>query len=119
MKHLLFVDHEPRILERINRMLGHRQAEWAMEFASQPHLAFEAIDRQQYDIIVCDVNFPGRRGGFALLEEPRTQGPGLRCNSYYHRGDPFGCLNSYNFVFAFATTKTLCSAGATSPYLYS
>ena len=42
MKHLLFVDHEPRILERINRMLGHRQAEWAMEFASQPHLAFEA-----------------------------------------------------------------------------
>lgn len=75
MKHLLFVDHEPRILERINRMLVHRQEEWSMEFASKPHLAFEAIDRQMYDIIICDVNFPGRRGGFALLEELRDVQP--------------------------------------------
>lgn len=73
MKQLLFVDNEPRILNRIMRMLMHREHEWQMAFVSSPNDAFQAIAQHPYDVVVCDAHFPGRRGGGALLEELRDE----------------------------------------------
>jgi len=76
MKHILFVDDEPRVLEGLQRMLRPFRHEWRMTFASGGSEALEILARGPFDVLVTDMRMPGMDGP-QLLEVVRTQFPSL------------------------------------------
>jgi HD-like signal output (HDOD) protein len=68
MKSILFVDDEPNILERLQRMLFPLQREWAMAFASSGPKALELLEQRRFDVVVSDMRMPGMDGAQLLAE---------------------------------------------------
>jgi putative two-component system response regulator len=68
MKHLLFVDDEPRILDGLRRTLRPQQEIWTCHFATSVDEAWEKIEGQPLDVVVSDINMPGKNG-LSLLEK--------------------------------------------------
>jgi putative nucleotidyltransferase with HDIG domain len=58
MKRVLFVDHQPRVLEGLKRMLRPLREEWTMDFARGGRAALRQLAEYRYDVLVTDVSMP-------------------------------------------------------------
>lgn len=76
MRHILFVDDEPRVLEGLRRMLHTLRHEWQMAFASSGAQALEILALMPFDVLVTDMRMPGMDGA-QLLEAVRTRFPSV------------------------------------------
>lgn len=76
MKHILFVDDEPRVLEGLRRMLRPLRHEWQMAFASSGAQALDILALMPFDVLVTDMRMPGMDGA-QLLEAVRTRFPSV------------------------------------------
>lgn len=74
MKHILFVDDEPNILDGLQRMLFPLQREWHMVFASSGSRALEIMQNEHFDVVVTDMRMPGMDGA-SLLAEVKKRHP--------------------------------------------
>ena len=74
MKHLLFVDDEPRVLEGLKRNLHSMRHEWETEFVLDGKEALIQLGSKQFDVIISDMRMPGMDGA-ALLEQARQRFP--------------------------------------------
>jgi len=74
MKHILFVDDEPNILQGLRRMLRGLRHEFTMHFAASGREALELMRQQEIDVIVSDMRMPGMDGA-TLLEDIRRDYP--------------------------------------------
>jgi HD-like signal output (HDOD) protein len=74
MRHVLFVDDEPHVLDSLRDALRSRRAEWTMAFACGSEAALEALEKQEYDVVVSDMRMPGMDGA-DLLARVRTLQP--------------------------------------------
>ncbi len=68
---VLFVDDEVFILDGLKRMLRNRRDRWSMSFATSVDEALELLGTTEFDVVVSDINMPGR-DGFDLLSTLRT-----------------------------------------------
>jgi DNA-binding NtrC family response regulator len=73
-KRVLLVDDEPGILRMFRTALQH--AGFDIEEASNGHLALERLEKASFDVVVSDINMPGR-DGFELLRGVRERYPDL------------------------------------------
>ena len=63
---ILFVDDEPYFLDGIRRMLRRHAGEWELAFTGSVAGALRELGRAEFDLLVTDINMPGRNG-FDLL----------------------------------------------------
>ncbi|MFH0729849.1 MAG: HD domain-containing phosphohydrolase [Pseudomonadota bacterium] len=63
---ILFVDDEPQFLAVINQMLHAHRQKWEMAFAGSVDEALGKLYGSEFDLIITDVNMPGK-SGFDLL----------------------------------------------------
>jgi HD-like signal output (HDOD) protein/CheY-like chemotaxis protein len=73
-KRVIFVDDEPNVLAGLKRSLYGMRQEWEMEFVSCGQEALQAMEKQQFDIIVTDMRMPVMDGA-QLLEQVRLKFP--------------------------------------------
>jgi len=66
MRHVLFVDDEPRILDGLRRMLRSQRHEWEMGFAPGGEAALAMMEASPFDVIVSDMRMPGIDGAMLL-----------------------------------------------------
>lgn len=71
---ILFVDDEPRVLDGLRDMLRKYRRRWSMDFVIGGDLALAAIQRCNYDVVVCDLHMP-RVDGVAVLKHLRDHHP--------------------------------------------
>ena len=74
MRHVLFVDDEPNILEGLQRMLRVYRDEWTMAFAPDAQAALSELKAAPFDVIVSDMRMPGMDGA-ALLARVKEEFP--------------------------------------------
>ncbi len=76
MKHILFVDDEPRVLEGLQNLLRRYRRKWEMSFAPGGPAALELLKAQAFDVIVSDMRMPEVDGAALLTwvqrEHPNT-----------------------------------------------
>ncbi len=70
-KKLMFVDDEVNFLSALRRTLRAHRDEWDMTFLTSADEALRAVHGNDFDVIVSDVNMPGK-DGFVLLQELRA-----------------------------------------------
>jgi len=75
MIQILFIDHDPDVLEGLRRVLRGWRDRWTMSFVSDSRDALEALAVTPFDIVVCDILMPGIEQP-TLLAEVREQHPG-------------------------------------------
>ncbi len=63
---VLFVDDDPRLLQGLRRMLHGMRSSWDMRFVENGPLALEALEREDFDVIVCDMRMPEMTGAEVL-----------------------------------------------------
>ena len=68
MKKLLFVDDEPNFLAAMKRMLRRHKDKWQIFFAEGVQEALQLVATNSFDVILSDVQMPGK-SGFDLLED--------------------------------------------------
>ncbi|MDR4505219.1 MAG: response regulator [Candidatus Scalindua sp.] len=66
-KQILFVDDEPCILNGFRRILQDQHNIWEMYYVSNVDAALEQLENVSIDVIVSDINMPGK-DGFELLK---------------------------------------------------
>jgi HD-like signal output (HDOD) protein len=66
MKHILFVDDEPDVLQGLQRVLMDKIDDWDMVFVDNGKEALEILERQHIDVIVSDMRMPGIDGANLL-----------------------------------------------------
>lgn len=71
MKHILFVDDEPRLLDGLKRMLHPMRQEWNMTFMSSGEEALRTMEQAPFDVVVSDMRMPGMDGAQLLNEVQR------------------------------------------------
>lgn len=59
MIQILFVDHDPDVLEGLRRVLRGWRDRWAMTFLTDSRDALDALSATPFDIVVCDILMPG------------------------------------------------------------
>ena len=74
MKHLLFVDDEPKLLDGLKRSLRPMREEWNMTFVNSGAEALQAMEQAPFDVIVSDMRMPVMDGA-QLLNEVRQRFP--------------------------------------------
>lgn len=62
VKKLLFVDDEPIFLSTMKRLLHKHRGKWQCFFAESVKSALQLVDEEQFDVILSDMNMPGRSG---------------------------------------------------------
>jgi len=75
-RRILFVDDEPAFLEGLRRGLRGQRDAWEMHFVQSADEALQAVEGVDFDVVVTDVNMPGRDGLellVALRESDRTR----------------------------------------------
>ncbi|HWB09264.1 MAG TPA: response regulator [Pirellulales bacterium] len=76
MKHVLFVDDEPGVLDGLRRMLRAWRNEWETAFANSGSDALALLSERPFDVIVSDMRMPGMDGA-QLLDEVSRRWPGM------------------------------------------
>ncbi|MGH9699516.1 MAG: HDOD domain-containing protein [Candidatus Acidiferrales bacterium] len=66
MKRVLFVDDEPEILRRIERMLDPQREQWEMAYAAGGEAALSLMGTAPFDVVVSDMRMPGVDGAVLL-----------------------------------------------------
>ena len=66
MKHVLFVDDEPKILQAMKRILFPLAEAWKMTFVESGEAALEALAATPYDVLITDMRMPGMDGAELL-----------------------------------------------------
>jgi HD-like signal output (HDOD) protein/CheY-like chemotaxis protein len=74
MKHILFVDDEPDVLQGLQRVLMDKVDDWDMVFVDNGKAALEILASQRVDVIVSDMRMPGIDGA-ALLHQVHERHP--------------------------------------------
>lgn len=74
MKHLLFVDDEPNVLDGLKRSLRPMREEWNMTFVASAAEALKVLEQSPIDVIVSDMRMPVMDGA-QLLTEVRHRFP--------------------------------------------
>ncbi|MBU0595078.1 response regulator [Candidatus Bipolaricaulota bacterium] len=69
-RHILFVDDESNVLDGLRRILRTERGRWDMSFVDGADAALNEMLAGDFDVVVSDVNMPGK-DGFALLAEMR------------------------------------------------
>ena len=70
-RRILFVDDEQGVLDGLRRLLRSRRKEWDMTFASGVAPALQALEADEYDTVVSDIDMPDL-DGFDLLQAIRA-----------------------------------------------
>lgn len=78
MKHVLFVDDEPAVLDGLRRMLRSMRHEWQTTFVTSGAQALDILDRQAVDVIVTDMRMPDMDGAQLLGEVMRRHSEVVR-----------------------------------------
>ncbi|ULA67144.1 MAG: HDOD domain-containing protein [Nitrospira sp.] len=76
MKHLLFVDDEPRILEGLQRSLWGLRHEWAARFVTSGEQAIAALQESLCEILIVDMRMPFMDGA-ELLRQVQKEHPSV------------------------------------------
>jgi HD-like signal output (HDOD) protein len=76
MKHILFVDDDPLVLNAIRRTFQREGDEWSMAFALGGEAALEELAKAPFDVVVTDMRMPGMDGP-ELLCRVRDMYPGV------------------------------------------
>lgn len=66
MKHLLFVDDEPKLLDGLKRLLRPMRNEWSMTFALSGEEALTLLAQAPFDVVISDMRMPGMDGAQLL-----------------------------------------------------
>ena len=74
MKHILFVDDEPNLLQGLKRTFRPMKNEWDMAFAAGGHEALARLEHDRFDVVVSDVRMPVM-DGVQLLTEVKQRFP--------------------------------------------
>lgn len=69
---ILLVDDDPELLNSAKQCLN-LQGNYNVDFASSAKTAFEKLEDNEYDVIVCDIQMPVMNG-FEFLKELRESG---------------------------------------------
>jgi HD-like signal output (HDOD) protein len=75
MRHVLFVDDEPFILDALRNALRRQRDQWDMVFVTSGQAALESLALHPRDVIVSDMRMPGM-DGVQLLGAVRERYPG-------------------------------------------
>ncbi len=62
MRRILFVDDDPKEINRLRKMLRSMHYEWEMEFAVSGEEALNFMAKFPFDVIVSDMHMPGISG---------------------------------------------------------
>jgi HD-like signal output (HDOD) protein/ActR/RegA family two-component response regulator len=73
MRHILFVDDDPDVLDGLRDALRPRRREWRMTFVSSGEAALGVLEAEPVDIVVSDLRMPGMDGAAVLTEVARIQ----------------------------------------------
>jgi putative nucleotidyltransferase with HDIG domain len=73
MKHVLFVDDEPDVLEGLRDSLRSMRREWKMRFAPGGEAALELLAQERFDVVVSDMRMPGMDGATFLRHVQERQ----------------------------------------------
>ncbi len=65
---ILFVDDEMPVLDALRRMLHTMRQQWEMAFVISGEAALEVLEREPFDVIVCDMRMPGIDGATLLAK---------------------------------------------------
>ena len=76
MKHILFVDDEPNILDGLKRMLRPLRSGWEMSFATSGKDALALMAARPVDVLVTDMRMP-EMDGATLMEKVRERYPAV------------------------------------------
>ncbi len=76
MKHVLFVDDEPRLLAGLRRLMHPFRNEWDMTFVGSGQEALAHLDVAPCDVVVSDMQMPGMTGA-ELLTRVQARNPGI------------------------------------------
>lgn len=76
MKHILFVDDEPRILEGLRNRLRRQRKKWDMTFVESGRKALEVMEAGPVDVIVTDMRMP-EMDGATLLARVQAEHSGV------------------------------------------
>jgi HD-like signal output (HDOD) protein len=74
MKHILFVDDEPMVLDGLRRMLRPMRYEWQMDFVGSGDSALKHLALNSCDVLISDMRMPGMNGA-QLLNEVKLNYP--------------------------------------------
>ena len=74
MKHVLFVDDEPRILEGLEDRLMRYRNQWTMRFLGSGEAALAMLEHERFDVIVSDMRMP-KMDGPTLLSLVKERHP--------------------------------------------
>lgn len=74
MKHILFVDDEPALLDGLKRSLRSMRNEWTMMFAESGSDAVMLLEQVPFDVVVSDMRMP-KMNGAQLLNEVQRRYP--------------------------------------------
>lgn len=78
MKHILFVDDEPAVLDGLRRMLRSMRHEWQTTFVTSGAQALDLLDREPIDVIITDMRMPDMDGAQLLDEVMRRHSEVVR-----------------------------------------
>ena len=78
MRHILFVDDDPNVLDGLRDALRPRRREWRMSFVPGGEAAIDVVERETVDIVVSDLRMPGIDGATLLTRVASMQPEAVR-----------------------------------------
>jgi HD-like signal output (HDOD) protein/CheY-like chemotaxis protein len=74
MKHIVFVDDEPMVLDGLRNLLHKQRSCWSMDFVTSGEIALDRLRQGPVDVVVSDMRMPGM-DGVQLLRRVREEHP--------------------------------------------
>jgi HD-like signal output (HDOD) protein/ActR/RegA family two-component response regulator len=78
MRHILFVDDDPNVLDGLRDALRSRRREWRMSFVNGGEEAVAVLEREPVDIVVSDLRMPGMDGATLLTKVAQIRPDAVR-----------------------------------------
>jgi HD-like signal output (HDOD) protein/ActR/RegA family two-component response regulator len=78
MRHILFVDDNPDVLDGLRDALRPRRRDWQMTFVTSGAAAIDLLEHTPIDIVVSDLRMPGMDGATLLAKVAQLQSDAVR-----------------------------------------